>query len=80
VQWALVSRQQLQGSTRKSCTGLSSRQELNSGMHGSESESGSQAGQGARSLQKPAMDKESETLVLGLGLGLGLVVRVRVRD
>jgi len=41
----LVSHQQWPGSTRKSQTGLSSRQELDSGMHQSESGSGSQAGQ-----------------------------------
>jgi len=41
----LASHQQLPGSTRRSQTGLSSRWELDSGMHGSESESGSEAGQ-----------------------------------
>jgi len=41
----LVSHQQLQGSPRKPRTGLSSRQGLDSGMHGLESGSGSQAGQ-----------------------------------
>jgi len=46
---ALASSQQLLDSTRQSQTGLSSRQELDSGMHRSESGSGSQAGQGARS-------------------------------
>jgi len=34
---ALMSRQQLPGSTRQSQTGLSSKQTLDSGMHGSES-------------------------------------------
>jgi len=46
---ALASRQQLLGSTRKSRTGLPSRWELDSGMHGSESGSGSQAEQRASS-------------------------------
>jgi len=46
---ALVSHQQLPGSTRQSQTGLSSRWELDSGMHGSESGSGSQVEQRARS-------------------------------
>jgi len=40
---ALVSHQQLPGSTRKSWTGLSSKQELDAGMHGSQSGSESQA-------------------------------------
>ena len=42
----LVSCQWLPGSTRKSQTDLSSRQELDSGIHRSESGSGLQAGQG----------------------------------
>jgi len=46
---ALASHQQLPGSTRKSWTGLSSRQELDSGMHGSGSGSGLQAEQRAGS-------------------------------
>jgi len=46
---ALVSHQLLPGSTRQSWTGLSNRQELHSGMHASESGSGSQAGQGTGS-------------------------------
>jgi len=46
---ALVSRQQLPGSTRQSQTGLGSRQELDSGMHGSESGSESQVEQQAGS-------------------------------
>jgi len=41
---ALASCQQLPGSTRKSWTGLSTRWELDSRMHGSESGSGSQTG------------------------------------
>jgi len=44
-----ASHQQLPGSTRQSQTGLSSRQELDSEMHGLDSGSGSQAGQGAGS-------------------------------
>jgi len=48
----LESHQQLPGSTSKSRTGLSSRRELDSGMHGSESGSGggssSEAGHGRR--------------------------------
>jgi len=39
---ALASHQQLPGSNRKSWTGFGSRQELDSGMHGSESGSGLQ--------------------------------------
>jgi len=46
---AMASHQQLPGSTSKSQTGLSSRQEMDSGMHGSESGSGSQAEQAAGS-------------------------------
>jgi len=45
----LASCQQLPGSTRQSQIGLSSRQELDSGMHRSQSGSGSQAGQRAGS-------------------------------
>ena len=45
----LVSHQQLPGSTRKSRTGLFSKQEPDSGMHGSESGSELQTGQGAGS-------------------------------
>jgi len=41
---ALAFHQQLLGSTRKSWTGLSSRKELDLGMHGSESGSGSLLG------------------------------------
>jgi len=46
---ASVSCQQLLGSTRKSWAALGSRQELDSGMHRSESGSGTQASQGAGS-------------------------------
>jgi len=42
---ALGARRWCPGSTRQSWTGLGSRWELDSGMHGSESGSGSQAGQ-----------------------------------
>jgi len=42
---ALASCQQLPGSTRKSQTGLRNRWQLDSGMHGSESGSGSQVEQ-----------------------------------
>ena len=48
----LASCQQLPGSTRKFWTGLSSRWELDSGMHGSESGSWSQAGQWAGSFSE----------------------------
>jgi len=44
---ALASRQQLPGSTRQYSTGLNSGQELDSGMHGLESGSGSQVEQQA---------------------------------
>ena len=47
-----MSRQELPGSTRQAQTGLSSRQELDSGMHGSESGSGSQVEQGAGSFSE----------------------------
>jgi len=60
---ALASCQQLPGSTRKSWTGLSTRWELGSEMHGSESGSGSQAGQQGP-LQMLAMDEARETLVI----------------
>ena len=53
----LASHQQLPGSTRKSHTGLSSRWELDSGMHGSESGSGSQAGQGAGSSSEASHEQ-----------------------
>ena len=46
---ALVSRQQLPGSTRQSRIALGSRQELDSGIHESQSGSGPQAGQRAGS-------------------------------
>jgi len=47
----------------QSRTGLSSRQELDSGMHGLESGSGSQVEQ-ARPFQKMAVDEDSETLMI----------------
>ena len=59
---ALASHQQLPGSTRKSWTGLSSRQELDSGMHGSESRSGSQTEQGAGSSSEGGQEQRKGDL------------------
>jgi len=62
---ALASHQQLPGSTRQSRSGLGSRQDLDSGMHGSESGSRSQVEQRAGSSSEAGHgQRERETLVI----------------
>ena len=56
----LASHQQLLGSTSKSQTGLGSGQELDSGMHGSESGSGTQVEQQAGSSSEASHGQREE--------------------